>query len=1050
VAIKCPSCQADNPETVKFCGECGTPLPSSRQHPPVVTETLQTPVKELTRGTLFAHRFEVIEELGKGGMGKVYRVFDKKVEEEVALKLIKPEIASDRDVIDRFRSELKMSRKISHRNVSRMHDLGDEEGTYYITMEYVPGEDLRSFIHRSKQLNVGTAVSIAKQVCEGLAEAHHLGVVHRDLKPQNIMLDEDGNARIMDFGIARSLRGKGITGAGVMIGTPEYMSPEQVEGKEADQRADIYSLGIILYEMLTGHVPFEGDTPFTIGVKHKSELPRDPRELNVQITPDLGRLILRCLEKDKSKRYQSANELHADLEKVEQGLPTAERAAPARKPFTSREITVKFDLRRAFVPALVIVGAAVIILAISKIIPRKATAPGPKIENSIAVISFQNQTGDPAFDYLQEAIPNLLITNLQNTGLFYVATWERMQDVLRQMGAKPARTIDRDLGFEICRREGIRAIAIGTFTKAGDVFRTDVKVLDAESKDLLKSANIKGTSVDSILDSQIDSLSREISLGLGLAKAKIEAAPFKVRDITTSSLRAYDYFLKGKEAYSLVDWEPAKKNLRMALEVDPGFAMAYVYLAWAHHNTGDFRSRDETIEKAMALADRTSQRDRLFLEAGHALFIEQDYDRHFALLKELVQKYPDEKWAFHYLGDFYLQNRYDAAAAREQYEKWLALDPRASNAISHLIIACALMRDFKKTDELIKLHNAVLPPDPYFLIMQSMTYVLMGQFDQALAKSRESLEMQPDFNMSFMNLSMVQAMRGEYGEALKWADEYAAKVATTGLKSDAHGLRGFLRYWRGSYADALRDFDLADKMAEVAGNPVTRANALEGKGLVHLARGEFDSSRTAFEKEFEVLVERVRTWMPFHKAYLSWRLGLVAAKQGRAETARARLSDMRALMPAIEGQGNGFVEELADLLEGEALLAQGDLDGALSAGQKSCGPVSLIWVIGTGWHFVGASLPYKDLTARVLARQGDVAQAISEYERLLTTSDPAVSVYLVHPLFHYRLGLLYEKTGEAAKARVQYRKFLDLWKDADPVLPEPADARERLAALKGG
>ncbi len=279
MAINCPKCHHDNPKTQKFCGECGTLLPSTQDHHPLITETLRTPVKELSRGAVFARRFEIIEELGKGGMGRVYRVFDEKTDEEVALKLIKPEIAAEREVIDRFRDELKISRKISHRNVSRMYDLGEDEGTYYITMEYVPGEDLKSFIHRSKQLSVGTAISIAKQVCEGLEEAHRLGIVHRDLKPGNIMIDKEGNVRIMDFGIARLLRGKGITDAGVMIGTPEYMSPEQVEGKDVDQRSDIYSLGIILYEMVTGQVPFEGDTPFTIGVKQKSEKPKNPKGL---------------------------------------------------------------------------------------------------------------------------------------------------------------------------------------------------------------------------------------------------------------------------------------------------------------------------------------------------------------------------------------------------------------------------------------------------------------------------------------------------------------------------------------------------------------------------------------------------------------------------------------------------------------------------------------------------------------------------------------------------------------------------------------------------
>ena len=310
-----------------------------------------------------------------------------------------------------------------------------------------------------------------------------------------------------------------------------------------------------------------------------------------------------------------------------------------------------------------------------KFIPHRKAPAAPKIENSIAVISFTNETGDPAYDYLRKAIPNLLITNLENTGLFYVATWERMQDILKQMGVKPGPVIDSDLGFELCRREGIKAIAIGSFTKAGDVFLTDVKVLDAETKRILKSANIKGTGVDSILDSQIDALSREMSLGLGIEPAKIEAVPLKVKEITTPSLQAYDYFLKGKAAYNLVNWPEAKQNLAKALEIDPAFAMAYVYLAWANHNTGDDKVRNETIKKAMALVNKVSQKDRLYLEAGYALFIEQDLGKHGALLEELVSKYPDEKWAFHYLGDYFMLYREDYAAAVSSVRKMAQARP---------------------------------------------------------------------------------------------------------------------------------------------------------------------------------------------------------------------------------------------------------------------------------------------------------------------------------------------------------------------------------------
>ncbi|NTV81038.1 MAG: protein kinase, partial [Candidatus Aminicenantes bacterium] len=496
MAIPCPKCRTDNPEDSKFCKECATPLPGVGEA--LRTRTLENTAEGLKRGTVFAGRYEIIEELGRGGMGRVYRAEDRKVKEEVALKLIKPEIAADKKVIERFTNELRTARKIGHRNVGRMYDIGEDGGSHYITMEYVSGQDLKGLIRQSKRLSVNTALSIAKEVCEGLAEAHRLGIVHRDLKPSNIMIDREGTARIMDFGIARTVKGSGLTGAGVMIGTPEYMSPEQVEAKDVDQRSDIYSLGIILYEMLTGMPPFEADSPFAVGIKQKSEIPKDPRGVNPQVPADLSEVILKCLEKGKQDRYQTAAHLKSELERVEQGLPKTDLAPARGRPLTSREITVRLSLKKVALPGMAVLALAAAAILLLVLIPKKKPPVGPKVENSIAVVSFKNQTGDPAYDYLQEVIPNLLITNLENTGLFTVTTWERMRDILKQMGVKQEEVISSDLGFEFCRREGIQAIAIGAFSKAGEVFIMDVKVLDAETKKTLKSANTRGVGADSI------------------------------------------------------------------------------------------------------------------------------------------------------------------------------------------------------------------------------------------------------------------------------------------------------------------------------------------------------------------------------------------------------------------------------------------------------------------------------------------------------------------------------------------------------------------------
>ncbi|NOR11621.1 MAG: protein kinase, partial [Candidatus Aminicenantes bacterium] len=333
--MKCQKCQHTNPPDTIYCGKCATPLESKDGVSLSQTHTLQIPTKALLRGSTFANRYDVLEELGRGGMGRVYKVFDKRIREEIALKLLRSDIADDPQVVERFSNELKFARKIVHKNVGRMYDLGEEEGILYITMEFVPGEDLKAFIKRASQLSIGKSIAIVEQVCEGLVEAHKLGVVHRDLKPQNIMIDKAGNAHIMDFGIARSLNAEGITDAGVIIGTPEYMSPEQVGGEDVDQRSDLYSLGIILYEMVSGRVPFQSDSAFAVGMKHKSEKPQAPQTIDPQIPDNLNRMILKCLEKEKERRFQTAEEILSELKLIKESITTTREISGELKTITA-------------------------------------------------------------------------------------------------------------------------------------------------------------------------------------------------------------------------------------------------------------------------------------------------------------------------------------------------------------------------------------------------------------------------------------------------------------------------------------------------------------------------------------------------------------------------------------------------------------------------------------------------------------------------------------------------------------------------------------------
>jgi serine/threonine protein kinase/Flp pilus assembly protein TadD len=899
--MKCPKCQTDNPETSRFCADCGTQLLPAQDIQVSHTETIQTSMIELTTGSAFAKRYQVVEELGKGGMGKVYRVLDQKLNEEVALKLIKPEIALDKKTVERFSHELKVARKIVHKNIARMFDLNEEKGTHYITMEYVRGEDLKRLIRKIGQFSAGKAVSIAKQVCEGLAEAHRLGIIHRDLKPQNIMVDEEGNVRIMDFGIARSLKEKGITGAGVLVGTPEYMSPEQVEGKEIDERSDIYSLGIVIYEMVTGRAPFEGDTPFSVALKQKTETPPHPKKINSQLPEDLDNLILRCLEKDKSNRYQSAEEVLSDLNKIEEGLPTTERVIPKRAPLTAREITVTFKLRKLLVPAAVAVLIIAAAIAIWQFLPRKEPA-----RRSITVINFINQTGDKSYDYLQAAIPNLLITSLEQSRYLRVSTWERMHDLLKQAGKANVEAIDSELGFELCRMDGVEAIVLGSFVKAGNMFATDVKVLDVASKRMLKSASSKGEGVQSILEKQINELSKEISKGIGISDRKAEAVQTKIADMTTSSMEAYNFFLKGRDEYEKYYYGQAQESLKKAVELDPNFAVAYLYLARTLSRLAETKESREAFEKAKALSQKATEKERLYIEAFYASAIERNPEKSLRILKELEEKYPKEKQAHYELGAFYVDRRMFDQAIQE-FNKALELDPSFGSALNDLAYTYTDMGNFDKALEYFQKYASLLPGEPNPIDSMAELYFRMGNLDESIAKYKEALKLKSDFGSSYLGLTYIYALKEDYDEALKFIDRFVTVAPSAGAKAMGTSFKDFLLYWLGMRKQALSEITTLIGLADMLGIKEASASMNILMGMIYLDTGEFGLCRKHVQSSYEIIQANAALNIADSKAFLSFCFGLVDSKERHLDAARSRLAEIESFLTQVSPGNKAFV-----------------------------------------------------------------------------------------------------------------------------------------------
>ncbi len=1053
--MKCPKCETDNPETSRFCADCGTQLgvsveksaepvkpiePTAPEKPIEHTETLQASREELTTGSTFAERYQIIEELGKGGMGKVYKADDIELREKVALKLIKPEISADKNTVERFQNELKFARKIVHKNVGRMYDLGKEEGNYYITMEYVEGQDLKGLIRQSGQLAIGTTISIAKQICEGLAEAHKLGVVHRDLKPSNIMIDRDGQVRIMDFGIARSLRGKGITGAGVIIGTPEYMSPEQVEGKDVDQRSDIYSLGAILFEMVTGRVPFEGDTPFTVGVKHKSEIPSDPRELNAQVPEDLSRVILKCLEKDKEARYQSAGEMRSELSRIAEGLPTTEKFVAPKKPVTSKEITVTFSKNKLLIPGLAMLVLAVIAVAIILFLQKEAP-----VEHSVAVITFENQTGEKSYDYLRKAIPNLLITSLEQSNNIRVVTWERMHDLLDQMGKGDVEVIDSDLGFELCRQNGIEAIVLGSFVKAGDMFATDIKVLDVTTKDLLKSTSSRGKGIDSILERQIDELSKEISKGIGLPARTVDAVKTRIADVTTSSMEAYDYYLKGREASDKFYHEEAKQYFEKAVELDPQFAVAYLHLSDVYFQ---LQSRgDKTtgaLNKAMEHAEKATEKERLYILAQYATSIERDKAKQIRILEELVAKYPNEKDAHFELGFIY-QGRGLFAEAIEELQIALNLAPTDGYILNQLGYTYSDMGEYERAVECFEKYAKLYPEDANPIDSMAEQYFRMGRLDEAIANYEKAIEIRPDFGVGY-RVAYIYALKEDYDESMLWLDHNISSVPTPGIKAEAYLWQGVYNFLLGKREESFNSLRIADDWAEKAGDWPRKVTISYMLGWWHYELDELEPSSEYLKKAWDVLLSFFRDSKAWRAAY-DFNFGLLEVKQGKIDSAKTRLIEINSFLPELNPAAKNQRAYESSILQAAILMAENSPGDAIEVLEKATLPdIPNLHTDNIGPYNIPLM---QDFLVRAYYQSGDLDGAIAEYERLITFDPDSQNRRLIHPKYHLELAKLYEEKGLSDKAIAEYERFLELWKDADESLPELEDAKKGLVRLKG-
>ncbi len=982
-------------------------------------------------GKTISH-YRILEKLGEGGMGEVYKVEDTKLERIVAIKFLPTELSKDEEAKKRFIHEAQAASALEHNNICNIHEIDQtEDDQLFVVMTCYEGETLEEKIEK-RPLKIDDAIDITIQISQGLTKAHEKGIIHRDIKPSNIFITTEGIVKIIDFGLAK-LSGKTVlTKEGSTLGTVNFMSPEQIKGQEVDRRTDIWSLGVVLYQMITGQLPFKGEYDQSIFYSIINEEPEPVTGLRSGVPMELERIVIKALAKNPVDRYQHVDELIVDLKHLQKSKETTTAPSQIEIPAANKSVKNKY-----IIFATVFIILVISFLFIKPILFDEITAADAK---PIAVIAFANQTGNTSYDYLREAIPNLLITSLEQSKYLRVMTWERMNDVLKQMGKGNIGEISKELGFELCRHEGIHAIVIGSYVKAGDTFVTDVKVLDATTKELLKSVSTKGQGVQSILNTQIDELSKEIAKGVGLSKKKIESAPTQIAEVTTSSMDAYNFFLRGRDEYERFNYTEASRYLENAVSIDTNFAIAYLYLARTYGSLVELGKRKQAIVKAKTLSYKAPEKEMLAIESEYASIIERNTLRRFNILTELVKKYPSEKRFHNELGQ-YFQSWSRVKEAQVEYEKAIQLDPNFASPVNGLAYIYAAQNLYEKAIDALQRYAVLSPGDANPFDSMGEIYMLMGNLKASISKYKEALRIQPSFYLGYNSLAYVLALNENYPECLNYIDSLIIKGPSKGIKGNSSCWKSVYLYLAGREIESNRQIDQIEMYAKKMSDSLFFAPMYWIKAWNELNHGNIRDARTDFEtfyslKTFQnpVLNETLRA---YHLANVFLRQGLIDSAASKCSEIKSNLSRLDALRGIIIMQ-NG-------ILEAEILLAKGQPDEAIRVYRST--PV-IKASMGVGWVMPMYSVPYiRDVVPCAFIKMGKPDSAIVEYEKLLKIDPNSKDRRLINPIYHYRLAKLSEQIGKYDKAKAEYSRFLELWKYAEKDQPALIDVKKSLLKL---
>jgi eukaryotic-like serine/threonine-protein kinase len=748
-------------------------------------------------------RYEIRSALGAGGMGEVYLAYDSELHRSVALKILPTEFANDQQRMQRFIQEARSASALNHPNILTIYEIGKSENLNFIATEFIDGDNLREHL-RHTQLKLGDLLDIAGQIASALAKAHGSGIVHRDIKPENIMVTRDGYVKLLDFGLSKLTEKRATTDTeaptqafintepGKVMGTTRYMSPEQARGLEVDPRSDIWSLGVVLYEALTGHPPFEGPTTTDLIVAIVEREPGPISRFNSEVPQQLERIIRKTLAKDPEERYQVVKDLQIDLKnlkreleleaEIDRTLPPEVRASalptkgsthsgvetiqrqpgattPTKSdhPVSSAEYVVTEIRRHKTAVALGVVLLLVAAGGVFLLLARRA--PALTDRDTILLADFTNTTGDEVFD---GTLKQALAVQLGQSPYLSIAPDDRIRETLRFMGRSPTERLTKDIAREICQRQGVKAFLAGSIFNLGSNYVLTLEALNAQTGDSFAREQIEAHNKEEVLKS-LGTIASKLREKLGESLASIHKFDAPIEQATTSSLEALKAFSLGDEQRASGKYQEAIPFYKHAVEIDPNFALAYARLAVMYFNLRQFEATVPCAEKAFALRDRVSEREKFYITARYYQDVYGDFDRTVETLDLWSRTYPRDYVPQNNLGVQY-NLMGDFERVLERSGEAIRLNPNASAGYSNLGSAYSKLNRFDEATKVFEQAAArKMESSTMRLEMLTLAYVkgdhegVQRQLDATMGKPIEPLALSWQSAVAFNEGRLIKA-----------------------------------------------------------------------------------------------------------------------------------------------------------------------------------------------------------------------------------------------------------------------------------------------------